>query len=261
MKNGELFVRYLKYLIRSNSRFGVHSPFLYDLITDVFQDKNVYENYLLIEKLKSDLFKNDQIIEVKDYGAGSRLNSGNSRKISEISKNTSKPAKYGRLLYRLVKYYQPETVIEIGTSVGLSAAYMASANPKTQVYTIEGCPNISAVAKSNFKKLKLQNIELIQGTFDEQLPKLLDQLKKTEFVFIDGNHRYEPTLSYFEQCMANAVNDTCLVFDDIHWSGEMEAAWNEIRHNTKVTLSVDLFFMGIVFFKQELTKQDFVIRF
>ncbi|MCB0822681.1 MAG: class I SAM-dependent methyltransferase [Bacteroidales bacterium] len=261
MQHAKILVRYLKYLLHSKTKFGVHSPFLFDLITEVFQNKTYNKAYTRIESLKSALLQNHEIIEVTDYGAGSRVNPGNKRKISDIIKNSSKSAKYGRLLHRLVQYLQPEHVIEIGTSMGLSAAYMANAVPNATVFTIEGCPNIAAKAKSNFDTLGIKNIQLIRGTFEQKLPELLTRIDTLKFAFIDGNHQYVPTLSYFEQCAAKAVNDTCLVFDDIHWSTEMEMAWNKIRHNTKVTLTVDLFFMGIVFFRQELTKQDFVIRF
>jgi len=261
MQNAKLLLRFLRYLLRSNSKFGVHSPFLYQLITEVFEDKTIYPAYQEVESLKAALLKNEQQIEVIDHGAGSRVDKGNLRSISRITKNTSKPTKYGRLLYRLVQYLKPDNVIELGTSMGLSAAYMAFARPESKIITIEGSPNIAKVAKKNFDDLNLPNVQLNQGTFDEILPKILRETGKTDFVFIDGNHRKAPTLNYFEQCLSRAVNDTCLVFDDIHWSEGMESAWEVIKHNRKVTLSVDLFFMGIIFFKEELTKQDFVIRF
>ncbi len=261
MQNGKLVIRFLKYLLHSNTRFGVHSPFLYQLITEVFRDKTDYDEYHAIESLKSELLKDDRIIEVTDYGAGSRVDHDNRRKVSNITLHTAKPVKYGRLLHRLVRHLQPAHVIELGTSMGLSAAYMASANPEARVYTIEGCPNIARIAKQNFDRLQLQNIDLEVGTFEDKLPEVLNMTGQAEFVFIDGNHRYQPTISYFEQCLNRAVNDTCLIFDDIHWSDEMESAWEEIKHNRKVTLSVDLFFMGLVFVRKELTKQDFLIRF
>jgi predicted O-methyltransferase YrrM len=261
MQNARLAYRYLKYLLQSNTKYGVHPPFLFNLVTKVFEDKTYYPAYQSIEQLKTALLKNDQKIMVTDYGAGSRIDSGNERMISQITRHTSKSTKYGRLLFRLVRYLKPDNIIELGTSMGLSAAYMAEGNPQSKVYTIEGCPHIAQIAQSNFHKLKLQNINLITGTFEDQLSGLLEKTGTIQFVFIDGNHRKNPTMLYFEQCMERAVNDTCLVFDDIHWSEEMESAWKEIKYNRKVTLSVDLFFMGLVFLKKELTKQDFVIRF
>ncbi|MCB2221056.1 MAG: class I SAM-dependent methyltransferase [Bacteroidetes bacterium] len=261
MQNTQLAYRYLKYLLHSNTKYGVHPPFLFNLVTKVFEDRTEYPAYQIIEQLKTVLLKDDQKITVTDYGAGSRIDSGNERMISNITRHTSKPAKYGRLLFRLVRYLHPENIIELGTSMGLSTAYMALGHPQAKVYTIEGCPNISQIAQLNFHKLNLKNIDLITGTFEDQIPGLLEKIGKTQFVFIDGNHRKKPTLHYFEQCLESSVNDTCLVFDDIHWSKEMESAWKEIKYNRKVTLSVDLFFMGLVFMKKELTKQDFVIRF
>ncbi len=254
-------LRYIRYLTKSINKFDVHPPFLYDLITNVFEDKKIYDDYALVENLKQELLKNKEIITIEDLGAGSTINKSNQRTIKQIAKNSSKSKKYGRLLYRLVHYYKPETILELGTSLGLSSAYMALANPASRLATIEGSPEISAVASSNFEKLKLQNIDLITGNFDEKLPACLNLNKSLDFIFVDGNHRYEPTIKYFSQCLSNINVNSIIVFDDIHWSDGMEKAWEYIINHPDVTLSVDIFFLGIIFLKKELTKQHFVVRF
>ena len=164
-------------------------------------------------------------------------------------------------MFRASRYFKPGTILEVGTAMGMSTAYLARGNPESKVTTIEGCPNISAYALDNFKALGINNIELINGNFNDKLPQYLDSIPQLDMAFIDGNHREDPTIHYFEQCAAKTVNTSCIIFDDIHWSEGMNNAWTHIVNHSSVTLSIDLFFMGIVFFRKELSKQHFVIRF
>jgi len=261
MQNLSFIRKYLAYRFFSQTKYDVHPPFLFDLITRVFEDKSKFSDYIKVENLKKELLRNNKTINVEDYGAGSAVDKGAQRKIKQIAKNSSRPIKYGRLLYRLVKYFKPDTILELGTSLGLSSAYMALGNPSSQVTTIEGCPKISGLAAENFQKLSVDNINLITGNFDEILPDVLNSLKQLDFVFIDGNHREEPTIKYFEQCLSKINNDSIIIFDDIHWSEGMEAAWKYVQNHASVTLTVDIFFMGLVFLKKELSKEDFNIRF
>jgi predicted O-methyltransferase YrrM len=211
--------------------------------------------------LKHQLVKDKRTITVTDLGAGTSSGQGKERSIGFVAKSSSKSKKYGRLLYRLVQFYKPATVLELGTSLGFSTAYMALGNPSSQVITIEGCTNIASLAKINFQKLNIHNIRLINGSFDGELLNVLNSIPQVDFVFMDGNHQYEPTIKYFEQCLPKAVNETIFVIDDIYWSKGMESAWKYICNHPSVTLSVDIFFMGMVFVRKELTKQHFIIRF
>ena len=253
--------RYFQYRWNSRSSFGVHPPFLFDLVTEVFENNKINEDYLQLEALKQKLMKDQGIIPVTDLGAGTTSGLGSNRRISYIARTSSKPAKYGRLLYRLSEYFKPATILELGTSLGFSSAYLALGNPSSKVITIEGCPNIAKLAQSNFNQLNIQNIHLVTGNFDEKLPAILNELQRIDFVFIDGNHKEEPTINYFEQCLSKADNETVFIIDDIHWSEGMENAWNKASNHPLVTLSIDLFSMGIIFIKKELTKQHFIIRF
>lgn len=261
MQKMDLIIRYLQFLARSKTKFGVHPPFLYHLITDVFEDKALYQDYLKIEGLKARQLKDQTMIQVTDLGAGSRIHPTINRSVSSIARNSSKSKKHGRLLFRLSQYLKPQTILELGTSLGYSSMYLALGNPDAQVISIEGCPNIAKLALENFKQNNLSRIQIINGNFDEMLPTTLDKIKQIDLAFIDGNHQKEPTLKYFEQCLSKSVNGTCFIFDDIHWSAGMEEAWNEIVNNKTVTLSVDFFFMGLVFIRKELSKQHFDIRF
>lgn len=255
------YVRY--YLTSSNGKgHGVHSPFVFEFITKVLNDERNFYCYDEIEAERQNLIYNDEEILVEDFGAGSRLQLHKKRKISVIAKSSLKPKKYSRLLFRMVNYYQPLTIIELGTSFGITSSYLASGNKNAQLITMEGANEIANVAQQTFKRLNIDNIQIIRGDFTNTINTTLNSLQKIDFAFIDGNHRKEPTIDYFEKLLSKIDESSVLIFDDIHWSSEMEEAWRYIQQNKNVTLTIDLFFIGIVFFRQEQkTKEHFSIRF
>lgn len=257
----KIHLRYISYLSKSLTEFDIHSPFLFDLITQVFEDKRKYPEYIKVEKLKKELLHNKKVIAISDLGAGSRIDKSNERSVRQIAKNASKSKKIGRLLFRLARYAHPNNILELGTSLGLSSLYLAFGSPSSNIITIEGCPNISKIAADNFQKAGMDQIQLVIGNFNDKLPVILKQMDSLDLAFIDGNHQQEPTIQYFKQCLSMSNPDTILIFDDIHWSDGMEKAWENIINHPDVTLSVDIFHMGIVFLRKELTKQHFVIRF
>ncbi len=259
----KLTKKYLKYYFTaSNGKgHGVHSPFVFEFIKNVVKDKTAYSCYLSIEKLRQNLLINNDLIEVEDFGAGSNVIKTKSRVVKSIAASSLKPKKYSQLLFRIVQYYKKVNVLELGTSLGTTTAYLASA-ANTVVTTLEGSENIARIAKDNFSFLGLKNIEIIRGDFSNTLPLYLSSIKKIDFVFFDGNHRKVPTLQYFEEILLNANEETIFVFDDIHWSKEMEDAWEIVKQHKQVTLTIDLFFIGIVLFgKNFKEKQHFAIRF
>jgi predicted O-methyltransferase YrrM len=260
----QLITKYLHYYITaSNGKgHGIHSPFVFDFIKNVLNDKRNFYAYQQMENLRAELLKNETIIEVEDFGAGSAISKTNKRTVSEIVRSAAKTERLGRLLFRIANYYQPKTMIELGTSAGLSSAYLASAIPNSKLITIEGSPAIAEIAKKNFSTLGLSNIELMTGNFDDILPKVLKDQPTIDLAFIDGNHRKQPTLNYFNLLIQHISDFSVLIFDDIHWSSDMESAWQEIKNDERVMLTVDLFFLGIAFFKNDFkTKQHFIIRF
>ena len=260
----QLGLRYIKYFVTaSNGKgHGVHSPFVFSFITNVLNDNRHFYAYESIESLRQLLLLENKKILVEDFGAGSRLNKTKLRAIQEIASSSLKPKKFGQLLFRMVDYYLPKTILELGTSLGVTSAYLASANPSASIITLEGSKEISEIALSNFAKLNLTNVQQIIGNFDDSLAEVLLHTRQIDMAFIDGNHRYEPTIRYFKQLLNVTHEYSILIFDDIHWSNEMERAWEEIINDSSVMLSVDLFFIGLVFFRKEnKTKQHFVIRF
>ena len=250
------------YLTASNGKgHGIHSPFVFDFIKNVLNDKQSYPAYQPIESLRKKLLADSTVIDVEDFGAGSTVIKTNKRVVAAIAASSLKPKKYAQLLYRMVKYYKPATIVELGTSFGITTAYLASANAASQVFTCEGSVAIASIAKQNFEALQLNNVQLTSGDFASTLSPLLSKLNTVNFAFADGNHRKEPTLNYFNQLLNCSMPATILVFDDIHWSAEMEAAWAEIKEHPAVTLTIDLFFISIVLFNPDINhKQHFTIR-
>jgi predicted O-methyltransferase YrrM len=205
---------------------------------------------------------NSNELEIEDFGAGSVIGNKKKRSISSIAKNAAKTPKLGQLLFRIANYYQPKTIIELGTSLGLSTAYLAMGNAAADVVTCEGAAAIADTARENFSLMGLKNITITVGHFDKTLQPVLQRTSSWDLVFIDGNHRKEPTLRYFEQLLHQKNESSILIFDDIHWSKEMEAAWTSIKEHPDTMLTIDLFFIGLVFFRKEFkVKQHFVIRF
>jgi predicted O-methyltransferase YrrM len=251
------------YLHASNSKgHGMHSPFVFDFILNVLNNKSDYQSPKEIEQLRKQLLSDKRIIEIEDFGAGSRINSSKQRSVEQIAKSALKSKRLAQVLFRLVKHYQPQTIVELGTSLGVSTSYFSKANHKASISTIEGSKNVSEIAQENFQKLNCANVQLLTGTFDNHLPSVLSQLAFIDLAYIDGNHRYQPTIDYFHQFLSKSNSQTILVFDDIHWSAEMEQAWQEIKSHPSVQYTIDIFFLGFVFFKQEFkVKQNFSIRF
>jgi predicted O-methyltransferase YrrM len=251
------------YLNAANGKgHGVHSPFVFDFITNVLNDTRTFYAYDEIEKLRRSLLSDKRILTIEDFGAGSGVFKSNQRKVSNIARSSLKPKKYGQLMFRMVDYYRTNTIIELGTSLGITTAYLASGNLKGQVHTFEGAKQVAQVSRQNFEKLSLKNIELIEGNFDHTLQPYLSKVSKVDFAFVDGNHRKEPTIQYFEQLLTKANEHSIFIFDDIHWSPGMEDAWSHIQQHPSVTLTIDLFFIGLVFFrKEQKVAQHFTIRF
>lgn len=260
----QLSKKYLRYyLSASNGKgHGIHSPFVFDFIKNVLTDKKTYPSYQKIEAIRAALKSDKTIIEVYDFGAGSNSLRSNKRVIKDIANSSLKPKKYAQLLYRMVQYYKPATILELGTSLGITAAYLASANKNAKVFTCEGAQNIAAIAQNNFDQISIDNIRMVTGDFAKTLAPLLSDLKKIDFAFIDGNHRKIPTLDYFHLLLAHSGKNTILVFDDVHWSLEMEHAWAAIQQHEAVTLTIDLFFIGIVFINKDFkVRQHFTIAY
>jgi len=259
-----LINKYISYLWKaSNGRgHGVHSPFVYAFIKNVLNTKSTGESIDAIENYRHQLLSNQNKITILDLGAGADSQGNKSRTIAQIAKRALKPKKYSTLLSRIVAYFQPSHILEMGTSLGITTCYLAQAVPSASVVTMEGAPAVAKQALATFKNLGFQNIQLIEGNFDQSLPNYLNSISTIGITYVDGNHRYKPTMEYFNLLLTKSDEQTILIFDDIHWSSEMEKAWEEIKADPRVSLTIDLFYIGIVFLKKgNKEKENFIIRF
>lgn len=260
---------YINFIWNSKNEHGVHSPFVFDLVTKCFYDKTKYLEYQILNDYRNSLLANKNTIEVTDFGAGSRVFKSNTRQISKIAQTAGISPKNAKLLFRIVNYFQPESILEIGTSLGLATSALSLGNASSKLITLEGCPNTITVAEKMFQvssfKLPSNKVNFITTEFTSFLNNLKPEtlnLKPQIFdlIYFDGNHSQKATLDYFELLLPTITNDSVWIFDDIHWSAEMENAWEIIKKHPKVKVTIDTFQWGIVFFRAEQEKEHFVIR-
>ena len=261
MINLQLAINFLQHQFRAKTRHGVHSPFAYRLVDKVIYDFHAKTVYQDIEQLRNNLLHDERRISITDPGAGSYVNNNKQKQISSLAKNALKPARLAQLVHRLAADLKPGNIIELGTGLGITTAYLAKAAPEARVISIEGCPETASIAGENLKNLNIQNVELLVGNFDELLPKLIQDIPELDFVFIDGNHRKDATLNYFKWCLPRLNDNSMMIFDDIYWSRGMKEAWEEIKAHPQVTVTIDLFWIGLVFVRKSQAKEDFMIRF
>ncbi len=254
---------YIHYLLKAKTKYVIHSPFVYDLINNVLEKKGDMPDLTELDKTRKDVFKRTTVLETTDLGAGAGNKSYVTlyQPLGKIARKRTLGKKHLHMLYWLTQYFKPENILEFGTSVGISTSYIGKAGTFKKFVTMEGCAVLSAHAEDVFRKLKLSGIEIRTGSFDTMLEKVLDEFTQLDLVFFDGNHRKKHTIEYFESCVAKSHEDSIFIFDDIRWSPEMEEAWEHVKSNDKVSVSIDLYQMGILFFKKGIARQDFVIRY
>lgn len=251
---------YLNFLKNSTNQHGVHSPFVYSLVTKCFYDKTNYPEYKILKEYRNSLLQNKEHIEVTDFGAGSRVFKSNKRQISAIAKNAGISKKRAELLFRIVRYFQPDTILEIGTSLGLATSALALGNLNSKINTLEGCKNTYSISKIQFQKFNFNNVECVNTEFSKYLKNFQLPTSNFQLIYFDGNHSKNATLEYFELLLPTVTNDSVWIFDDIHWSQEMEDAWEAIKNHPKVKVTIDTFQWGLVFFRKEQEKEHFTIR-
>lgn len=251
---------YLKFLWNSKNEHGVHSPFVFHLLTKCFYDKKPKPEYQILKKYRKSLLENKNFIEVTDFGAGSKVFKSNRRQIAKIASTAGISPKQAELLFRVTHYFQPKNILEIGTSLGLATSALALGNSKAKVITIEGCPQTGGVAKNQLDRFDCKNVENIISEFESFLISENLKSKTYDLIYFDGNHSKKATLAYFDLLLPTITNDSVWIFDDIHWSPEMEEAWQIIQNHPKVTVTIDTFQWGFVFFRYEQEKEHFVIR-
>lgn len=251
---------YIRFLWNSKNEHAVHSPFVFQLITKCLYDKKQYDEYGPLQKYRDALLANKDTIDVTDFGAGSRVFKSRKREISKIARTAGITEKRAKIVFRLVHYFKPENILEIGTSLGLATSALSLGYRDSSITTLEGCPETAAIASRQLELSGLSNINCVVGEFESYLQQQQPSANSYQLVYFDGNHQKKATLHYFDLLLPTANNNTVWIFDDIHWSSEMEQAWETIKKHPKVTVTIDTFQWGIVFFRTEQPKQHFVIR-
>jgi predicted O-methyltransferase YrrM len=253
---------YLKFLFHSKNEHGVHSPFVFDLVTKCFYDATKYQEYEVLKSYRKSLLENKNTIEVTDFGAGSRVFKSNTREISKIAQTAGITPKNAELLFRIVRYFQPKSILEIGTSLGLATSALSLGTEKAKIITLEGCPNTQKQAQIQLQgqNSNFQNVEFVNTEFSSYFKAIHPSPITHHLIYFDGNHSKKATLDYFEALLPTISNDSVWIFDDIHWSADMEEAWEIIKNHPKVSVTIDTFQWGIVFFRAEQEKEHFIIN-
>lgn len=262
IKEVKLASDYLQHVATSMNEHGAHSPFLFELLKDCIYNKYDDPVFNKIESIRSTLRKDNTMLNVTDLGQGSTYDGLSSqRSVSFITRKFSKPPRLGRLLYRLTHHFKPASMLELGTSMGITAMYQAAGNKDGSLTTVEGCPATYTQALKNIGRSGISNIHAVNASFDDYIPAYIREHGHPQWAYVDGNHNYRSTVGYFEMLRNEDDQNQVLVFDDINWSDEMKKAWKYICEHERTTMTINLFFIGIVLFRKELSAQNFRVRF
>lgn len=255
---------FLRYFFSATNAHGIHSPFIYELYTSVIRVRKKYYVFDELNSYRNELAGDNSQLQLMDLGAGSLNHKSvdlQQVRMKDIYKRSCHNTKDTELLYRMVLHFQPRHILELGTCLGVSTLYLAKANKHASVYTLEGNPDYAAQARKAFIHYQAQNIALIEGNIHQTLAILMDRIPSLDFAFLDAHHAYEPTLQFFKTCLTKVHTNSVIILDDIHWSPDMERAWETIKAMDQVKQTVDLFQFGIVFFKPGQVKEHFVLRY
>ncbi len=237
--------------------YNIHSPYLYDFTRNVIYEDNAYYCYKTIENQRRQNLHDDHTIYVEDYGT----RQSQERRVSDIAKFALAQTKEGQLLFRVANAIKARQILELGTSLGITTAYLAAHDSKCKITTLEGSRQIIEIATANWKKLHLdKQITPIAGNIDKTLPLLLQKNIIYDLIYFDANHTYEATTRYFNMCLPYKTQNSIFIIDDIYLSPEMNKAWREIKSNPAVKATIDLYDLGIVFFNPYFIKKDYKMR-
>jgi predicted O-methyltransferase YrrM len=262
--NRQLFIiwQYLKYLLKARhwKGHGIHSPYVFELVNKVMYDKTNYKDYDFFREIRRKLKDSEIKLQVENAGADSAYFTSGERNIRDLLRISSVKPKFGKLLYRIVRHYKPATIIELGTSIGLSTIYLARGNERANVITIEKSHTLCRFASETFREIGIMNVSVKNGLFDDKLDELGDSIFESALIFIDGNHKFESTLAYFN-FFAERMKEGIIILDDIHWSREMLRAWETIRQKEESQATLNLFSMGFVVRRPSITRKNYTVLF
>lgn len=247
---------YLKFYTRAKTPYKIHSPFVSDLLKNIVDDRREYYAFFSLKEIRKQLKKDQRQVPITDFGAGSLIKTSKTKTVSEITKMAAIPEGEGQFLFKLMHFLKPDTILEMGTSLGISAMYMSAAVPRAKMITLEGCPNTAQIALENLHRIGLSSVDLRVGAFDQTLGGALKDLAKIDVLYIDGHHAREPLLKYIKQAEPFLHKDSVVIIADIYWSKDMEAGWKEICNREDVRLSLDFYYFGCIFFNEDFRQKS-----
>lgn len=255
------FFQYFRYKLTARHWKGyeIQPPFAFDFVRRVLREKREYACFEAIEKYRMSLIDDKRVVEVTDLGAGSKIFKSNKRKVGDIALNCATPEGKAKTIFHIIQETKPQTLLELGTSVGIGSLYLGSADANAKLYTLEGCPAIAEIAQEGIDKFNLKNTQIKVGSFNEVLPKLLTEVHSIDFAYLDGDHTKESTIRYFNMILPKLNSNSVVILDDIYWSKGMTEAWETIHTMEQVRVSFDIFNMGILFFKEGCLKQHYKV--
>ena len=243
----------LRWYLRARTRYDVHSPFLSTFVREVYHDDRHYHAFDLVRQLRRYWGTRKESVPLRSLGAPSRTTRRQQRTAASLVRSNAIGEGSGKLLFRLALWLRPERIVELGTNAGISTVYLHAADTRTPLYTVEGNPAISALATETLRRAGAITAVTPSGnTFAEWLTQHAGLPPCRLLAFIDGDHRYRPTLDYVAQLLRQATDESVIVVADIHWSRGMERAWTELQQHPRVTASVDTYHFGLLFLRPEL---------
>jgi predicted O-methyltransferase YrrM len=249
---------YFHYWLVKEDPYAIQSPFVFDIYNGLLGHvQGSKDSYLDIEKFRSSLLASKQIIQIEDFGAGSKRLKKADRKVSSVTKYSTSSRKYS-LLYQFFCNKTPaEVVFELGTCVGINTQYF-SQSTKGTLYTFEGAEELWKKAQEFPNS---GNTHFILGNLAHSLPYILEKIHEVDFALVDANHTFEATVEYFELLLPKIKETSIIAIADIHWSKEMYKAWKHIQTNSKVIISLDFYECGILFFDKRLNKSHYILSY
>lgn len=256
-----LALRFIKYRSRAGNSHSIHSPFVFELYTKAIRGTTNNTAAETIRQLQNKMMRDHRILNITDYGTAEGKTVNRRLSINYIASHYASQNKKAGLLFRLSKYFSPASILELGTSIGIGTTALTLGSPTAKIISLEGSAEVAEAAKENLYLSGIKNAEVITGEFSSTLPDALKNFSSVDLVFIDGNHRSKPTLNYFAQCLTKTNENSVFIFDDIHWSTDMEDAWKQIQNHPSVSIAIDLFEVGLVFFRKGIAHQNFTLKF
>ena len=245
----------LKYLLKARHKggHGIHSPFLFRLITEVIEDRKNNPEYEIIERLHNRAFE----ILPKNIGASfPKINhqaDWSLLKLSTLYNKAELPAKYRKMVVRLIYEFEPSAIIHFGPALGVNLAAMAIANNFRPVYQISGDPAYDIFAAELLSDSMIPNVCFLS---ENEVPPI-----QPSFILVNSPDNPGKLRKVVQQCLRRHVDNDVLILRGIHQSVEMETIWRELIGNKIVRVSIDQFEIGLVLFRKGLQKEDFIHRF